>query len=130
MASQFVERMSRSPDEELIRIAFSDAADGFVSEAIDAARAELDRRGVTTDAIESVQEQVELEKAEEAAKVETPLSTWAFFTLVFVGPITFWPVIILYATGRRQKTRDAVVATLVGIAFWGTISVIMAMLGP
>ena len=130
MASQFAERMSRSPDEELIRIAFSDDSDGFVREAIDAARTELDRRGVATDAIASVQQQVELEKAEDAARVETPLSTWAFFTLVVVGPITFWPVIILYLTGRRRKTRDAVVATLVGFVLWGLLSLIVAVTAP
>ena len=128
MASQFVARMSRSPDEELIRIAFSDSAEGFVREAIDAARAELDRRGVTRDEIESVQDQVEFEKAAEVAKVEAPLSNGAWLLLMIVGPLTFWPVIILYATGRKQKTKDALGATLAGFVFWGLITVVFDIL--
>jgi hypothetical protein len=122
--------MSRAPDEELIRIAFSDASDGFVVEAVDAALAELQRRGVTNDTIESVQDQVELEKASDAAKVEAPLSTWAWIAIAVVGPITFWPVIILYFAGRRRKAQDAVFATLAGFAFWLVLASIMAFLGP
>ncbi len=45
-SQDFSSRMANVPDEQLVRIAFSSVSEGFVPEAIAAAKQEIERRGI------------------------------------------------------------------------------------
>lgn len=128
MASQFADRMSRAPDEELIRIASSTESEGYQDEAIEAAKLELNQRGLDDGWIKEVELDAEADREREGRRAEIPLSNLAWAALVVVGPFCIWPAIVLSARGYRQKSRDAWHAMLVGFVFWGVVSVAMSML--
>ena len=125
MTSQFLERMSRAPDEELIRIAYSVESDGYQEEAIAAAQAELSRRGVGAETIEEVDRQAQGEREFESRKADIALSNLAWIGFILLGPLCFWPAILFYARGYRRKSRETWLAMLLGYAFWGTVAVLM-----
>ncbi|NLR72447.1 hypothetical protein HGI47_16350 [Novosphingobium sp. ERN07] len=66
-------KMARLRDEELVRIAFGGDAEGFEEDYVDAARSELERRGVAPREISDLREELVELKIEEDLR---PVSHW------------------------------------------------------
>ncbi|WP_145923439.1 hypothetical protein [Sphingopyxis macrogoltabida] len=123
-------RMARLPDEDLIEIASSGDTDGFESEAVEAATAELERRKPDVEIIADVQQAVRSKNAAREGRSIEPLSNPAWVAFVFFGPFFLFtiPAIIMLATmGYYQKAKDAGWAILLSFLFWGMISAAMAL---
>jgi hypothetical protein len=130
----FARTMSRYPDEEVIRIACLGDDDGYESEAITAAKAELAKRQISRDAIdETLADQAHYE-ATKIPKVEIPMSPagrifyaiFAFF--LFIPAIVV--AILIESNGYKRKAREAWISISIGIGvlavlvipmivFWG-----------
>ena len=122
----FAKRFSNAPDEELLSVV---SADGFVAEAVDAARAELARRNISPDDFADLSVQVEdLQRAEES-RPTVPLSTAGKMAFFAFGPFllfTLGAAVLLRTSGYRRKSNDAFKWTGIGIAFWFSLSFIMS----
>jgi hypothetical protein len=125
----FSERMRRVPDEELISILSSD---GFVPEAVEAARAELERRNLNPGDLVRMSAQVEEARHEEEGKAELPLSRAAKVAFFFFGFFVFWSIavaIVLSTRGYRRKSKDAVKWMAIGTAFWIALFAVLDFTG-
>ena len=125
--TDFARTMRNLPDEGLVRIAFSQDEDGYVPEAVHAAKEELDRRQITnSDLSEMVI--ASREDAEPAIpKQLVPLSNAALISFVIFG-VTFPAMIIAVAlglSGYTQKFKDALRAILFSFGLWGLVMLVV-----
>ena len=123
----FSERMKRAQDEELVNIVSSD---GFVPEAIEAARAELDRRNLNPDDLVRINAQVEEARHEEGGKAELPLSTAARIAFFSFGFFIFWSIavaVLLSTRGYKRKSSEAFKWMAIGTGFWIFLGLILAI---
>jgi len=118
-------RMARLQDEDLVQIANGKDSDGFEPDFVEAAKAELRRRGLTDDAIGELTVQAEELAAFEEAQNDAPLSWPARIAFLLFG---FTTVGIFFAIaqrflGYRRKSKEAFMWALAGFGFWGLIGV-------
>src|SRR5262249_12619761 len=129
----FTRRMQRLSDEELSEIVRFGEKDGYLPEAMEAARKELVARNLSPmDA--SIAYSVETRRDREAELASQPLS-WpglaAFLILPVVG--VGWPIMALIAwslgtRGYRQKSSEAWKWMGLGIVFWIGLIILLAVL--
>lgn len=122
-------RMRRLQDEDLVQIANSEDADGFESDAIAAARAELQRRGLGEEAVGALHAQGEQRAAHEEAQKDAPLSWPARIAFMLFG---FTLIGLFFAVAQRhlgypRKSADAFRWTLFGLGFWALVAVLFAV---
>lgn len=113
-------RMMRLQDEDLVRIANSQDADGFEPDAIAAARAELQHRGLGEEAVGALYAEAEELVAHEEAQKDAPLSWPARIAFLLFG-FTFVGLFLAIAQrhfGYPRKSADAFAWTLYGLGFW------------
>jgi hypothetical protein len=122
-------RMAVVPNEELVRIAFSNAGDGFVPEAVAAAKLEIQHRGIDEHASSQILEQIrnDPEALENRRLQRLGIAGKA---LSFVGGMCLGiPVFFIWAIfkmGYRRKGKDAIKWTLFGLSFSLIVSIIVA----
>jgi hypothetical protein len=125
-------RMAVVPDEELVRIAFSNADDGFVPEAIAAAKMEIERRGINANDSSKILEQIRTDPEElENRKLQRLGSGGKVLSFIggMFGGIPLFFIWAIFKMGYRQKGRDSIKWTLFGLAFSATISLAIALFG-
>lgn len=123
--ADFSARMTRVPDEELVRIAFSEPEDGFVFEAVSAAKEELERRKITHSDLDYLKEQIQISDHEMVDRKSAPLSNGAFFAFLIFGPLLTFSLgaaIILLFCGYHKKAMEGFRAILFSFAIWSLFS--------
>lgn len=122
--AEFEAKVGRMQDEDLVRIAFSKKAEGFLPEMIVAAKLELANRDVTNDEIEIVKDQAAKENEFMGKEDIEPLSNiaWVGFFLfgsIFLVSLPF--VAVLFFGGQHKKAKQSLGAILAGLLFWSVI---------
>ncbi|MCM0001059.1 MAG: hypothetical protein NBV68_16925 [Erythrobacter sp.] len=123
------ERVRRMQDEDLVRIAKSQEADGFEPAFVDAARVELQRRGLGDEAIGELAAQAEQLAAYEEAQLDAPLSWPARMAFLLFG---FTTIGIFFAVAQRylgypRKSFEAFVWSAAGLGFWLAIALALLL---
>ena len=123
----FDRTMSRLPDEGVVRIAFSSEKDGYVPEAIDAAKAEVERRGLTQSEIFQTLVDVQEEREVGDPQLQEPLGNVAWLVFATFAPllITFVVAIAFGILGYRRKCGQAFLAIWAGFIGWGIITIVL-----
>jgi len=106
-ASDFSERMGRLPDEDLIRIAYSSDRDGFIEEAVNAAKLEIEKRNINQSDLVDIRSFNENENLIEENRRNASLSNFGVIMLLLFGiclGITIPSTTILYYRGYRRKS--------------------------
>jgi hypothetical protein len=122
----WIRAMRRRSDHDLLDVV---SGEGFEPEAVAAAQAELDRRGLAVDRIEEVEADLDRVRTIEAMRPDQPLSGPARLVFVFLGIFFFWAVIaaiILRSRSYRRKSREAFICIGWSFVFWGGVSIILA----
>ena len=130
----FTQQMLRLSDEELTEIASFGEKDGYVPEAVEAARKELVARNLSSSDATTVAYSVETRRNREVELASQPLS-WparvAFLILPVVGvsfPIMVFVALSLRTRGYRQKSSEAWKWMGLGVALWiGLLSFFIAL---
>ena len=119
--------MSRARTEELIQIAFSDEDDGFLPDAIAAAKCEIERRDINPTNLNGLLEDFEqIQSVEKNRKFERLSNTGIALFFIF-GPAFMWSIsaaLILGARGYSKKKSDALKTILIGFAFYISFGVV------
>ena len=120
----YTRRMQRLSDEELTEIVSFGEKDGYLPEAVEAARKELVARNLSETDASRIGYSVETGRNREEELASQPLS-WparvAFFILPVVSfslPIMVFAALSLRTRGYRQKSSDAWKCIGLGIALW------------
>lgn len=121
--------MERLRDEDLVQIANGNDTEGFEPEFVEAAMAELRRRGLTDEAVGELNARAEELAAFEEAQKDAPLSWPARIAFLLFG---FTTIGLLFAFaqrhfGYRRKSSDAFLWTLYGLGFWGFVAFAFAI---
>ena len=124
MTDDLAERMRRARIEDLMLMARGRPEDGIAAEAVAAAQAELAQRDITEEDFEEHQAHREaLSQADDALPTRRlPAAWWVLFAFIGITIVGTLGIFALFATGRRQMAKDAIVATVLGIAIgWGIL---------
>ncbi len=117
-------KMEGLREEELARIAFGDESHGFEEDYVEAAKAEIQRRGISTNTVENLRAEIDEEKIVEDGKADEPLSPFARVLFLIFGAlwITWIATAVLKSRGYDQKFRDAWRWILYGFAGWACVA--------
>src|SRR5579871_4508474 len=126
---RFTQTMQRFSDNELAEIASFGETDGYLPQAVVAARNELAARNLGSTDLSSKADSVETRRNREVELANQSLS-WPARVAFFIVPIFSWPILAFIAwsletRGYRQKSSDAWKWMGLGIAFW--IGLIIAL---
>jgi hypothetical protein len=118
----FTQRMQRLSDEELTEIVSFGERDGYLPEAVEAARKELVARNLSPTDVSTIAYSVETRWTREAELASEPFS-WPGQVAFFVLGIVSWPIMMFVAwslrtRGYRQKSSEAWKCMGLGIASW------------
>jgi lipopolysaccharide export LptBFGC system permease protein LptF len=120
----FAQQMQRLSDEELTEIVSFGEKDGYLPEAVEAARKELVARNRSSTDVSTIAYSVETRRNRDEELASQPLS-WparvAFLILPVVGlslPIMVFVALSLGTRGYRQKSSEAWKWMGLGITFW------------
>lgn len=122
-------RMERLRDEDLVQIANGVEADEFEPAFVEAAKLELQRRGLSEASIGKLRTQAEQLIAHEEAPKDEPLG-WAGrlgFMLFGFTILGIFFAIAQRCLGYHRKSSDAIIWTLYGFGLWGLIAVAFAV---
>ena len=103
----FTKRMSKAPDEELLTVISSE---GFLPAAVDAAKAELERRNLKPDDLARMSAQVQEVRSLDENKPLAPLSLNGKLAFFAFGPFllfTLGATGALRFRGYRRKSNEA-----------------------
>jgi hypothetical protein len=120
----FTQQMQRLTDEELTEMVSFGEKDGYLPEAVEAARKELVARNLSSTDVSTISYSVEARRTRELELASQPLS-WparvAFLILPVVSfslPIMVFVALSLRTRGYRQKSSEAWKWMGLGIALW------------
>lgn len=127
MPRSFIELMSQKTDEQLLQIL---ARPGdYQSEALEAARNEVDKRNLSSDRIESVKKEVVIEQKQSAEKASMPLEGgYKALSFFLPGVIPMMLSTALRTNGYEKKASDLLRWTFYGIAFYITITIFFSLM--
>jgi hypothetical protein len=122
-------RMEKLRDEELVLIASSDERDGFEDRVVEAARAEIARRGLSTSYIDDLRyEATEMRTTEDEKAYESLGSFGRILFFIFAPFLLTWLATgILKHQGYDQKFRDAWRFILYGFGALAGIAMLFAI---
>jgi hypothetical protein len=126
--SELSDRMANMRVEQLSDIAFASPEDGIREDFIAAARAELDRRGVSSDVRAEMEDHVAAVRAEDSERAIQPLGWLGIVLFLLLGPMLLISVISaisLYATGYKTKAKDALTCILLSFGLYGLLGLIL-----
>jgi hypothetical protein len=126
---RFTQTMQRFSDDELVEIASFGEKDGYLPQAVVAARNELAARNLSPTDSSTVVDCVETRRTRAAELASQPLS-WPARIAFFILPIFGWPILAFVAwslgtRGYRQKSSDAWKWMGLGIAFCVALIVVL-----
>jgi len=116
--------MARMRVEQLSEIAFATAEEGIREEFIVAARAELDRRGISGAAKAELAAHVAENRTDEVERQNSPLGWPGIVLFLLIGPLLLISVISavsLYATGYKAKAKDAFTCILLSFGIYALL---------
>jgi hypothetical protein len=124
--------MQRLSDEELIGMVSFGDKDGYLPEAVEAARKELLARNLEPDDVSTIAHSVEKMRNREVELASQPLS-WPARVAFFIVPVVSWPIMVFVALslgtrGYRQKSSEAWKWMGLGIAFWTGLIILLVVL--
>lgn len=128
--TELEQRISRLRDEQLAEIAYARPEDGILEEAVIAAQAELDRRGIATNARDDLEAQVTAIRLVEAAKPDERLGLAGILFFLAFGPmfaISLGAAAVLYMRGYKKKSAEGLVCILFSVAIYGLIATLLAL---
>ncbi|MFT4026088.1 MAG: hypothetical protein QM676_04720 [Novosphingobium sp.] len=131
MTTDFRARMTTMRDEDLIRIMQFGDDEGYETSAIEAARAEIDNRGIAiSDISEVIKDENNLRGMDEVKHL-VPLSWGGRIAFAILAPLTFTMLgaVVLGTRGYAQKSREAWLSILAGYGLWVGIPMILFVLG-
>lgn len=123
-------RMGRLPDEDLVRIAFPEKCDGFEETFIQAAKSELERRGISSDQTEVLKyEAAEVRELDDVRSSE-PLGLPGKILFLVFGPffLAWFATYAFKHLGYDQKFRDAWRWIFYGFGFCAAIAIIFVFM--
>ncbi|WP_093512715.1 hypothetical protein [Sphingopyxis sp. YR583] len=121
-------RVLRLPDEDLIEIVSTENSGGFESHVFEAAKAELERRGLPETVAASIAEAAQGRREEHNERATEPLSNAGWVAFILCGPIllgTIAVVIIFASIGQTQKAKDALGAIFLSFVFWALVVAVL-----
>ena len=118
----FTQQMQRLSDEELTEIVSFGEKDGYLPEAVEAARKELVARKLSSTDVSTIAYSVETRRKREVELASQPLS-WPARVAFFILPVFSWPIMVFIALslgtrGYRQKSSEAWKCIGLGTALW------------
>ena len=111
-------------DEQLFRIANCVEEDGYETAAIDAAKAEIDRRNLSAEVIADLKSEATVERVHEESRSHEPLSVSGWIGFGLFGGILVISILVIYSLfsqGYTRKCHEAIYAIFAGLAFFGFI---------
>lgn len=122
-------KMTKLHEEELVRIAFGDASEGFEDHYVAAARSELDRRGIAPREISDLRDELGELKIEEDWKSNEPLGITGRVLFFLFGALwlTWLATVALKYQGYDRKFSDAWRWIFYGFGMWAVIAVLFAL---
>jgi len=128
----FTQQMQRLSDEELTEIVSFGERDGYLPEAVEAARKELVARKLSSTDVATIAHSVERRRDREVELATQPLS-WPARVVFFILPVVSWPIMVFVALslgtrGYRQKSSEAWKLMGLGIAFWIGLIIFLVVL--
>jgi hypothetical protein len=116
--NEFEEIMAQHSDTELFRIVNQLRSD-YQPEAVQAAEAELQKRNLSSDHLQSVQIRNEIQNRELLRLSLIPLPiVWKVLTSIKPGLLQFLLAEILASRGYKRIGRELSLWTLFGFGFW------------
>ena len=129
-STELAQRIGRLRDEQLAEIAYATPEDGILEEAVAAAQAELDRRGVAVSARDDLESQVAARRVDEAAKPDAQMGLPGILSFLAFGPllaITLGAAAVLYARGYKRKAGEALICIAFSFGIYGAIAALFAL---
>jgi hypothetical protein len=118
MENKFVGIMEQRTDSELMEILTKDR-DEYQPEALKAAEAELEKRKLTVDQIESAKQKVKTKEQSIKDKANMPLGIgWKLLTFFIPGILNFLIARTLKTEGYDRKWKEAWHWTFYGFGFY------------
>jgi len=120
----YARTMAKLPDEGLVRIAFAEAVEGYAPDAVDAAKEELRRRGLSDDAARHLAENDGYESLAKVDPRTVALSDRAWLALVIGAPLFAIMLVIvgiMFFAGYTKWSRQALLAILTGVVGWNIL---------
>lgn len=119
-------------DEDLVRIAQPGGQDAFLPDAVAAAQAELERRGVTEADVERIRDETAAERAQDAGRATEELSNGAWLGFLVLGLLfPMWFVLFsFHAQGYKTKVRQGLGAIVTGVGLFGLVAMVFALFDP
>jgi len=130
----FTRRMQTLIDEQLVEIVDFGEADGYLPEAVAAARTELAARNLSAAAMSATVHSVETRRKRDAQLAIQPLS-WPARIAFFILPFGTWSIMLfvfaawsLQVNGYKRKSADAWRWMGLGVLFWiGLIALVLLL---
>lgn len=120
----FTKAMTERSDEELYEIVHFGSEDGFVPDAIKAAKNDFNQRNLDSEQEVEIAHAIENKHQQKKLLAEKPLS-WPARIAFFILPLGFLPIFILAivaasleSKGYGRKSSEAYRWMGVGVAFW------------
>ncbi len=128
---RFTQTMQRFSDDELAQIASFGETDGYLPQAVAAARNELAARNLSSTDLSTIADCVQTQRNREVELANQPLS-WSARVAFFILPVFGWPILAfvswsLGTRGYRQKSSDAWKWMGLGIVFWIGLIVVLVV---
>jgi len=122
--SDYSEQMQSLTDEELCSVAHFGEIDGYVPEAVETAKKELGRRGLSAETVAQLLDIIRGRRKVDAQKDEKPLS-WVGKAVSFILPVGILPLFVLVpiafsysSRGAHRKSEDAFRFMVSGFLLW------------
>ena len=118
MQTDFNKIMSHQSDAELIEV-LTRKQEEYQPEALLAAKAEIDKRELSVESMESAKQEVELKHITKKENANTPLGTgWKICTFLLPGILNILIASAIKAEGYERKWKDAWRWTFYGVGFY------------
>jgi hypothetical protein len=129
----FAQQMQRLSDEELTEVVNFGEKDGYLPEAVEAARKELVSRNLSPTDVSTIAHSVGTRRDRDAQLASQPLSWPARVTFFILAGVS-WPIMVFIALslgtrGYRKKSSEAWKWMGLGIAFWIGLIILFAVIG-
>jgi len=117
MENKFAEAMSKRTNVELINILNSPDGD-YVPEAMEAARAEFDKRKLSKQQLVVAAQEIEEKKQLDETKANEPLSSNRKWLAIVLPGRGFLRYVIYNSEGYHRKAKELKTYTLYGVIMW------------
>jgi uncharacterized membrane protein YcjF (UPF0283 family) len=128
MKNEFEDVMAKRTNAQLIAVINSPIGD-YKPEAVEAAKAEYENRGLSEEQIVSANKEIEEKQESDDFKANQPLSSnRRFFAAIFPGLILFAFAGLYKAEGYTRKAKELQTWTVYGFCFYAGVIILLKIL--